>query len=652
MPTHQDWKQTLSTRNLTVDDMYNMSIDDREKYIQKQAVWKKPDYQQLVSSGTLSRDAAYLLKCVYDAIPAKPADGDRIKQQRQWHEERKNYITFVAGVRDAMQHVRTADDMQKALQTVMIDNGFATKQGIMPAYKQCGARKVALALLMGPEKVHDEALKKMFCVPEKDQARMYFNCHRFMSENCEFKEVNGTPVLAVHNYDGERHYTIPNNTRGITTNPEDWQPGSFFLTRNGMVFANNFESPTAAQEEATKFGLHAVQTAKMKGNTITPSKLPPLYIPEVVKEEPVVEEHAVDTEEILQSTEPVIEEPIFIDDPVITPADDVIPVPSEPAREPITLTPTPVIPAVEVAAENVVEAPKPSIAEEIKRSLQDAIEITKPVGFFGEDPLEPFHFRNGSFYDELTAEQQQDVLREVVPAFTALQNALDLPAEGISFGGNMALTFNESPQKIATSYNMQTDTLNLAKLKDTDLLAMQWFRGLDLALGEQTGFFSPLSEQPYKEIKAVAPEFAKLIKTALTTQTQYGLSESNYLTASKDFDAATSDKARYWQNVPNMLSRAFACFITDKTAQSSQFLSGFSEMAGPIPEKEERTALNKQFEAVLAEAKQLGVFTLEPAEKEIVAGEPKRQSLEELITQAGAPTVGDKHAGSKSREDR
>lgn len=628
MPTPnktQDWDYTLKFRELTLTDMYNMGLEDRDKYITKEAVWKQPDYQKLVNSGTLSRDAAYLLKQVYDAIPAKPADSDYIKNQSRWHEERKNYITFVAGIRDAMKHVRSADDIDKAFQSVMVANNFASDRGTLTMYRQSGARKVAQELLKGYDKIQTEAMQKMFCVPEKDQARMYFNVHCFIPERCAFKEVNGKSVLAVTDFDGERHYTVPKNSRGIDLNPESWKEKSFFLTRNGMIMHNNFDTLEEAQKAVDMFGKWAVQAAQARGTVITPSHRPAVAVSleapifEIQQETPEVAPALEDT----FTTPEIVEEAIFTDDIV---AESIVEAPEEPATT--------------------------SFGQEIISSLADALNAEAPAESANEptvDPLEQFGFRNDSFYANLSDEQKQQVKENVVPAFETLHKALGLPVEAISMGGNLALTFDESPQKIAASYNVKTDTLNLAKLEGVDLLVNAWFSAMDLALGEQLGLMAPLSEHPYRDVQSVAPEFAKLMKTACVTQTPFGPCESKYHTASKDYDTSISDKSRYWQSMPILLSRAFACYITDKTGQSSQYLSGFSEKAGPVPEGLERKTLNKAFDAMIAEAKEIGIFTIEP-EKEQVLTEDTRSSLEELIAQAGAVESG--VAAGKQRDNR
>lgn len=66
-----------------------------------------------------------------------------------------------------------------------------------------------------------------------------------------------------------------------------------------------------------------------------------------------------------------------------------------------------------------------------------------------------------------------------------------------------------------------------------------------------------------------------------------------------------------------MLARAFASYITDKTAKSNDYLSGHSEgavladgtVAYIMPRGEERTRINAAFDKLFAAAKRTGLFT-------------------------------------------
>lgn len=92
----------------------------------------------------------------------------------------------------------------------------------------------------------------------------------------------------------------------------------------------------------------------------------------------------------------------------------------------------------------------------------------------------------------------------------------------------------------------------------------------------------------------------------------------------------------YWDSNCEMLARAFASYITDKTAKSNDYLSGHSEgavladgtIAYIMPRGEERTRINAAFDKLFAAAKEDGLIHENTSEK------PKNKSRYALSEQA------------------
>ena len=104
----------------------------------------------------------------------------------------------------------------------------------------------------------------------------------------------------------------------------------------------------------------------------------------------------------------------------------------------------------------------------------------------------------------------------------------------------------------------------------------------------------------------------------------------------------------YWDSNCEMLARAFAAYITDKTNASNDYLSAHSEgavltasgVAHIMPVGEERTRINAAFDKLFAAAKEDGLIHESTAEK------PKTKSRYALTEQA---QLNDKPAGNKSQ---
>lgn len=105
----------------------------------------------------------------------------------------------------------------------------------------------------------------------------------------------------------------------------------------------------------------------------------------------------------------------------------------------------------------------------------------------------------------------------------------------------------------------------------------------------------------------------------------------------------------YWDSNCEMLARAFASYITDKTAKSNDYLSGHSEgavladdgtVAYIMPRGEERTRINAAFDKLFAAAKEDGLIHENTSEK------PKNKSRYALSEQA---ELNNQPAGNKSQ---
>lgn len=64
-------KDLWAARGLYVDDLLEMNEREAEKYVKKDNVWKKPNYQALIQSGE-SPDILYFKKVIRDSLNASP----------------------------------------------------------------------------------------------------------------------------------------------------------------------------------------------------------------------------------------------------------------------------------------------------------------------------------------------------------------------------------------------------------------------------------------------------------------------------------------------------------------------------------------------------------------------------------------------------
>ena len=98
-------KEEWSSRGLSLMDLDNMNAAEKEKFVKKDSIWKKPDYDQMIAAG-VDIVAAYAIKKVRDSIPSKPF----IPSATAVDIQIKAYIKFVTIIRDEMKDIITFDD--------------------------------------------------------------------------------------------------------------------------------------------------------------------------------------------------------------------------------------------------------------------------------------------------------------------------------------------------------------------------------------------------------------------------------------------------------------------------------------------------------------------------------------------------------------
>ena len=83
-------------RNLNLKDLDEMNSLEFEKYVKKENIWKKPDYEQLVKSG-VPKELAYYQKKIRDSLPAKPFSNTEedvrkyVEDETKWTKREETY---------------------------------------------------------------------------------------------------------------------------------------------------------------------------------------------------------------------------------------------------------------------------------------------------------------------------------------------------------------------------------------------------------------------------------------------------------------------------------------------------------------------------------------------------------------------------------
>lgn len=126
-------KELWSAGGINLEDLLDMNDAEKAKFVKKDNIWKKPDYEQMVEAG-VPKVVAYAIKEVRNAIPAKPYvsyfeqdDPEKVKYRMVC------YVKFVTMIRDTMSGVSSEEEFMEKQQVVynqIVDPERSTRYSI------------------------------------------------------------------------------------------------------------------------------------------------------------------------------------------------------------------------------------------------------------------------------------------------------------------------------------------------------------------------------------------------------------------------------------------------------------------------------------------------------------------------------------------
>lgn len=257
----------------------------------------------------------------------------------------------------------------------------------------------------------------------------------------------------------------------------------------------------------------------------------------------------------------------------------------------------------------------------LKSIERNGINVRNRVNIIGQDFLDVFKFNGGEFGNWLNTEDRQFALNYGFDAFLDLANILNIHTSSISFDGNLSIAFGSRGVPNAKAhYEPLRQVINLTKLHGAGSLGHEWFHSLDDYLSRRITSTSTdlLSNLPSGYIlhsslpNDVSSAFIELrnqliYKRTIINGTSIGM-PSEYMKNAIYLDNHVSGKNGhgYWQSSPELLARAFSCYLQDKMNFKSDYLESghdndyYIDLHGadfrPFIEGEERILANKAFD--------------------------------------------------------
>ena len=202
-------KDLWAARGLYVDDLLGMNEREADKYVKKDNVWKKPDYNALIQSG-VPVDILYFRKVVRDSLNASPRylRSDDTPEKRLARQ--KEYIATVRQVQEAVEKVQTVQEAMGVFESLIIGGGYCERisHGIGGGYIRATQKgrdnpvitdKLVNALYFRgmqdfDRKIVREAVKKQFGVPAEQKVPRGYDIRFNDGKGPTRKIMTGFPI--------------------------------------------------------------------------------------------------------------------------------------------------------------------------------------------------------------------------------------------------------------------------------------------------------------------------------------------------------------------------------------------------------------------------------------------------------------------------
>ncbi len=116
-------KDLWKDRGLYADDLSSMNEREAEKFVKKDNVWKKPDYQAMLDAGS-PLGVVYFVKKVRDSLGASPQYRYSDNTPEKRFARQKEYIDTVRQIQAVMEDVQTVADAMGVYDRFLVGNGY------------------------------------------------------------------------------------------------------------------------------------------------------------------------------------------------------------------------------------------------------------------------------------------------------------------------------------------------------------------------------------------------------------------------------------------------------------------------------------------------------------------------------------------------
>lgn len=224
-------------------------MNDREieKFVKKDNVWKKPDYQAMLDSGT-PLGVVYFIKKIRDSLNASPNYNYADNTPEKRLARQKEYIETLHELQAVMEDVHTVEDAMQAYRRFLIDGGYAQRiEGGIG-----GTRYMATKQGQDNSVVSSKLVQTLY-IRSKDHFERNFTQKAVKDQFGVSKEQKVPTGMSIRFYDGNGY-----------SRDNDWKKDTYYITRGYSILQTNFESREAALKWAQEYAKSRSKSGKQR----------------------------------------------------------------------------------------------------------------------------------------------------------------------------------------------------------------------------------------------------------------------------------------------------------------------------------------------------------------------------------------------------
>ena len=599
-------KDLWKDRGLYVDDLSGMNEREAEKFVKKDNVWKKPDYQAMLDEG-VPLGVVYFIKKARDGLSASPQYYRRDDTPEKRLARQKEYIQTVRELQNVVSEVRTVEDAMKVYDRFFLENGY------LEQVQGWGSGIHYRATEKGQENpVITNKLSNALMVRSAEYFERNFTQKARKEQFGVSKDQKVPKGYAIHFNDGKNTYSRNN----------DWKAGTYYVTKGYSILQTNFESREAALKWVQDFARQRSKGGKVR---FTPPQLEHVRRtgPDIRSGQEITGQHYLETFGFRGGA--------FGNWMNQNDRQASLNMGFEALKD--------LASALQISDKDIAYQGTLAIAFGARGSgnaaahyepLRKVINLTKMHGA-GSLAHEWWHGFDDYLGTRMGAKGFLSEQPRLYPLFQKLIDTMKYKPETPEQAAKRTEAQSERTRKNAASW---LDSAVLGSLKrygneeqmETYAVLREAFLSGETGSVERlsafkkavTGRVIPKSERERLEL------FERMLHGVQEQETpQIGRTETDYYRNSVRMGKECEKDGGYWDSNVEMTARAFACYIKDKLPYQSDYLAGHADCAVTLvagkdgkmevlkayPEGEERKAINAVFDEMMAELKREQILT-------------------------------------------